>query len=192
MDDKLDVYTGTLVYRDIEFSFVFDGEKLRLIPPKDKHHEVDMWFMKPLENGAYTFGDPLYIEDEYLIGQCNEKCQKIIFLPKHTYIGIYNSVLIVQIEANIIQKHDGDWIDRLGFMGQEIDCIYPTSKALEALEWTEDGVISIKTKDFYNTTSPKEYFSVDGKQVSVYFGILRRSSYKVGNPPLELHSQMFF
>lgn len=192
MDDKLDVYTGTLVYRDIEFSFVFDSEILRLIPPKDKHHEVDMWFMKPLENGAYTLGEPVYIEDDYLIGKCNEKSKKIIFLPKYTNIGKYNSVLIVQIEAYIIQKRNEDWIDRLGFTSQELDCIYPTSQALEFPEWTEDGVISIKTKDFYNTTSPKEYFSVDGKQVSVCFGILRRSSYKVGNPPLELHSQMFF
>lgn len=192
MDDKLDVYTGTLVYRDVEFSFVFDSEILRLIPPKDKHHEVDMWFMKPLENGAYAFGDPLYIEDDYLIGNCNENCQKIIFLPKYTSIGKYNSVLIVPIQAYIIQKRNEDWIDRLGFMGQEIDCIYPTSKALETLEWTEDGVISVKTKDFCNTTSPKEYFSVDGKQVAVCFGILRTSSYKASNPPLELHSQMFF
>lgn len=192
MDDKLDVYTGTLVYRDIEFSFVFDSEILRLIPPKDKHHEVDMWFMKPLENGAYTLGEPVYIEDDYLIGKCNEKSKKIIFLPKYTNIGKYNSVLIVQIEAYIIQKRNEDWIDRLGFTSQELDCIYPTSQALEFPEWTEDGVISIKTKDFDNTTSHKQCFSVDGKNVSIYFGISRTSSYKVGDPPLELHSQMFF
>lgn len=192
MDDKLDVYTGTLVYRDIEFSFVFDSEILRLIPPKDKYHEVDMWFMKPLENGAYTFGDPLYIEDDYLVGKCNEKSEKIIFLPKYTNIGKHNSVLIVPVQSYIVQKRNEDWIDRLGFMGKEIDCIYPTSKALETLEWAEDGAISVKTKDFCNTTSPKEYFYVDGKQVSVCFGILRSSSNKLGNPPLELHSQMFF
>ena len=192
MSIELEVYTGILTYKGIEFSFVFDREELRLIPPKDKDHEVHMWFMKPLGNGAYTFGDPVYIEDDYLIGKCNENYQKIIFLPKRTNIGSYNSVLIVQIEAYIIQKYERDWIDRLGFMSQELDCIYPTSQALESPEWTEDGVVSIKTKDFDNTTSHKQCFSVDGKEVSVFFGISRTSSGKIGKPPLELHSEMFF
>lgn len=102
MSIELEVYTGILTYKGIEFSFVFDREELRVIPPKDKDHEVHMWFMKPLGNGAYTFGDPVYIEDDYLIGKCNENYQKIIFLPKRTNIGSYNSVLIVQIEAYII------------------------------------------------------------------------------------------
>ena len=189
---ELDVYTGTLTYKQIEFSFVFDGEELRLIPPKDKHHEVHMWFMKPLGNGAYTFGDPLYVEDDYLIGKCNENCQKIIFLPKHQNIGSYNSVLSVKIEAYIIQKYEREWIDRLGFMSQELDCIYPTSQAVESPEWSEDGVISIKTRDFDNTTSHKQKFTVDGKDISVFFGIARTSSGRIGKPPLELHSEMFF
>lgn len=192
MPVELDVYTGTLTYKQIEFSFVFDGEELRLIPPKDKHHEVHMWFMKPLGNGAYTFGDPLYIENDYLIGKCNENCQKIIFLPKHQNIGSYNSVLIVQIEAYIIQKYEREWIDRLGFMSQELDCIYPTSQALESPEWSEDGVFSIKTKDFDNTTSHKQKFTVDSKDIFVFFGISRTSSGKIRKPPLELHSEMFF
>ena len=192
MSIELEVYTGILTYKGIEFSFVFDREELRLIPPKDKDHEVHMWFMKPLGNGAYTFGDPVYIEDDYLIGKCNENYQKIIFLPKRTNIGSYNSVLTVQIEAYIIQKYERDWIDRLGFMSQELDCIYPTSQALESLEWAEDGVVSIKTKDFDNTTSHKQCFSIDGKEASVFFGISRTSSGKIGKPPLELHSEMFF
>lgn len=45
---------------------------------------------------------------------------------------------------------------------------FPTSQALENPEWTEDGIISIKTKDFDNTTSHKQKFSVDGKKVSVF------------------------
>lgn len=192
MSIEFDIYTGTLIYKEIEFSFVFDRGELRLIPPKDKDQEVHMWFMKSLGKGAYTFGDPVYVEDDYLIGNCNENCQKIIFLPKHKNIGSYNSVLIVQIEAYIIQKYERDWIDRLGFMSQELDCIYSTSQALESPEWTEDGVVSVKTKDFDNTTSHKQCFSVDGKEVSVFFGISRTGSGKVGKPPLELHSEMFF
>lgn len=35
MSAELEIDTGTLVYRAIEFSFVFNREELRLIPPKD-------------------------------------------------------------------------------------------------------------------------------------------------------------
>lgn len=192
MSIEFDIYTGTLKYKEIEFSFVFDRKELRLIPPEDKYHDVHMWFMNPLGKGAYTFGNPVYIEDDYLIGKCNENCQKIIFLPKYKNIGSCNSVLIIQIEAYIIQRYEREWIDRLGFTSPEIDCIFPTSQALENPEWTEDGIISIKTKDFDNTTSHKQKFSVDGKKVSVFFGISRTSSGKIGKPPLELHSEMFF
>ena len=189
---ELDVYSGKLVYKEVDFSFVFDGSELRLIPSKDKEREVSMWFMRPLGNGAYTNGDPLYVEDDYLIGKCNENGQKMIFLPKHNNIGCYNSVLVIDIDAFIICKYERDAIDRAGFVSQEIDCIFPTNQALEYQEWTEDGIISVKTKNFLNTTSKKQYFFVDGKKVFVYFGISRSTSTKVGKPPLELHSEMFF
>ena len=192
MSIELDIYTGMLTYKETEFSFIFDGEELRLTPPKDKHHEVHMWFMKPLGKDAYTFGDPVYIEDDYLIGMCNENCQKIIFLPKNKNIRSYNSVLSVQIEAYIVQVHEREWIDRLGFMSQEIDCIFPPNQALDSTEWLENGVMFIKTKGFNNTTSHSQSFFVDGKTVSVYFGVSRTSSGKIGKPPLELHSEMFF
>ena len=137
MSIELEVYTGLLTYKGIEFSFAFDGETLKLIPPKDKNDEVKMWFMKSLEYGVYTFGRLVYIEDDYLIGKCNENLQKIIFLPKQTNIGSHNSVLIVQIEAYIIQKYEREWIDRLGFLRKELYCIYPTSQALVAIKYTE-------------------------------------------------------
>lgn len=160
MSAELEIYTGTLIYKEIEFSFVFNGEELRLILSEDKSHEVHMWFMKAIGKGAYTFGDPVYIEEECLIGKCNENGQKIIFLPKHSNVGSYNSALIVNIEAYIIQKYEREWIDRLGFMSQELDCIYPTNQALQSSEWAEDGAISIKTKDFDNTTSRTQNFCV--------------------------------
>ncbi|HZJ78741.1 MAG TPA: YgjP-like metallopeptidase domain-containing protein, partial [Clostridia bacterium] len=42
--------------------------------------------MKTLGNGAFKFGDSVYIEDDYLIGKCNETCQRIIILPKHAKV----------------------------------------------------------------------------------------------------------
>lgn len=71
-------YTGILNYRNIDFNFIFDKKELKMIPPKDKQRDVHFWFMKPLGNGAYTFGDPIYIE-KFLYGISNETGQKIIF-----------------------------------------------------------------------------------------------------------------
>lgn len=126
MSVELKIYTRTLIYKEIEFSFVFNGEELRLIPSEDKSYEVHMWFMKELAKGTYTIGDPVYIDEEYLVGICNENNQKIIFLPKRSNVGNYNSVLLVSIEAYIIQKYEREWTDRLGFMSQKLDYILET------------------------------------------------------------------
>ncbi len=63
---------------------------------------------------------------------------------------------------------------------------------MQSFKWTEDGIVSIKTKDFSETTSQKQTFFVDDKRVTVNFGISRKSSGKIGETPLELHSEMFF
>ena len=43
---ETDVYTGTLSLKNIEFTFVFDKQELRLIPPQDKKREViESWFL---------------------------------------------------------------------------------------------------------------------------------------------------
>ena len=36
MGTELNIYTGQVKYRDVDFGFVFDGDVLRLIPPFDK------------------------------------------------------------------------------------------------------------------------------------------------------------
>ena len=46
-------YSGICTYRDIDFTFVFDGEELRLIPPPDKRKTIRMeWIMTPLAKGV--------------------------------------------------------------------------------------------------------------------------------------------
>lgn len=192
MSMDLELYTGKLVYNEVEFSFVFNREKLRLVPPIEKEHEVHMWFMRNLGGHTYTFGNPVYIKDDYLVGQCNETGQKIIFFPGGSNIGRYNSALVVNVDAYIIQEWEREYVDGLRFTSQEIDCIYPTRNAIQLPEWSEDGVISIKTKDFDSTTSQRQSFSVDGRNVSVFFDISRVSSGKISRPPLELHSAMVF
>ena len=82
MLSRNNTYTGKVNYRDIDFSFVFVGNELRLIPPADKETEIEwQWIMKPLGGGAYTFADPMPVDAGYLIAFCNETNQKIVFIP---------------------------------------------------------------------------------------------------------------
>lgn len=192
MISDLDIYTGTLEYRGISFTFVFDKEILRLIPPKHERHNVDMWFTKPIGDGAYTMGDPIYVEESYLVGACNETKRNLVFYPAHINIGKYNSVLKISIEAYLIMDYDREYTDRIGFMSPEIDFIYSTHKAIESFQQSSEGVFSVQTHDFTETTSEPREFRFEEKAIKVYFGISRNYSQKAGKPPLELHSIMFF
>ena len=60
-----DLVTGTITYKSIEFTFVFNREELRLIPPSEKADEVSMWFRKEIQPGMYTMGDPVYVEEDF-------------------------------------------------------------------------------------------------------------------------------
>ncbi len=60
MAEEQAFYTGTLQYREKDFTFAFDKDELRLIPPKDKEYEIEWeWRRKSLGNGAFTLGDPV-------------------------------------------------------------------------------------------------------------------------------------
>lgn len=192
MAAEFDNYIGRITYKDIEFTFVFDKKMLTLVPPKEKNHEVFMWFMTEITKGAYTFGNPVHIEDDYLIGTCSKNGQTIVFFPNPGSIGHSNSTLYVYIDAYIVFKYGHGYVERLSFSSDEIDCIFSTTKGIKSITWSGNGEFTIDTHDFSKTTSKKQHFSVDGKKVSVYFGITRNTSNKVWEPPLTLKSNMFF
>lgn len=193
MVTDLGTYTGKILYREIEFSFSFDKEELRLIPPAEKRHEVEMWFMRELPGGeAYTMGNPVYIENDTLEGKCNETGQTIIFITAKRQVGRYNSVLLVPIDAYVIKKYDRQLISRMTFRCAELDCIYPVTQALNWPDWSDDGTVSISTKNFDDTTTQRQGFHVGEKLVTVQFGITRSTSGKIGQPPLSLYSTMMF
>ena len=53
--EELDLYTGKLTYRNIEFTYVFDKNELRLIPPSEKRNEVRYTIlMKKIGNIAHA------------------------------------------------------------------------------------------------------------------------------------------
>lgn len=192
MSIDLNLYTGKLTYKDIEFNFVFDKSELRLIPPIEKNQEVRKWFSNELIPGIDTSGDSVCIEDTFLKAKINETGQTMIIFTHQNRIGYYNHVLTVQVDAYMINKTDIEYIDRIGFRSTEIDYIYATSQALCWPSWNTNGEVSVKTTKFNETESEKHVFEVDKKPVSVFFGITRTTRISDAEPPLELHSTMYF
>lgn len=187
---EYDTYTGIINYKEIDFTFIFDKRNLKLIPSNDKKQEVDMWFRKEINKGVYTIGDPVYIEG-VLYGVANETGQKIVLIPSHTSISRINSTLIIDIEYYIINKYNRETVDRIAIKGPEITHIFPTTYALKKIDWGENGIIDVRTKSFAETTTEKEKFSIDDKELFIYFGISISSSYKTGESPINLSSTMF-
>lgn len=198
MTEELDLYTGTLLYKDVNFTFAFDRRELRLIPPKDKEHEIKWeWARKPLGNGVYTLGDPIPVGADFLIGECNETRHRIVFLPKQgATLGLYNTVVRIPLAAYVICKYDRDSIDRVSFSCPEINYIHPVNQAITLTlpvgEFQEKGIVTVSTQDFDVTSTEKQGFIVDGKEISAYFGISRAVSTKIHEPPLRLAASLMF
>ena len=73
MASELKIFSGKCKYKDIDFTFVFDCNELRLIPPADAKDTIQAeWIMTPLVKGVYIKEDPLTMDDPYLTGHCSE------------------------------------------------------------------------------------------------------------------------
>jgi len=200
------IYTGQLTYKGIEFTFVFDGEELRLIPPKEKQREIEeQWLETPVAPGAYIRNTPV-VEDSCLFGTCNESGRRMVFLTKRgSYIAArgnfflgYGFVLVIKVIAYVKFKYDRNSIDRISFTNSEINAIHPVNKSFtfsldtDFEEFNQTGVISLTTKDFDSTTTATQTFTVDGKAVTSYFCISRGINTKLGEPPVSLNSTLMF
>ncbi len=194
---EIELYTGKLKFKDIEFTFVFDKKELRLIPPKELKRDLhEEWFMRELKSGVYTWGNAPTIDDPILTGKCNENGHKIIFiLQEGSSIGCYNSVLTLKVVAYIECKFDRQKIDRISFCGPEINYIYPVGQAFTYSineKYWDNGIFSLKTNQFNDTTSEERVFFVEGKEVRVHFGIIREIKFGLGETPLKFEATMMF
>lgn len=114
----------------------------------------------------YTFGEPIYVEEKYLIGKCNETNAKIIFLPKHGIPIMFHNRLArifinIELTAYVVCNYNRDMIDRVSFSCPEINYIHPVNQAVN-LEldnsYIENGVATITTQDFYSITTDEQVF----------------------------------
>lgn len=206
MKDDCVLYTGQLTYKEVDFTFVFDGKELRLIPPQDKRNEVnENWLRTPLADGAYTLNTPV-MEEDHLCGTCNETNQRIVFLVRRggslTARGDLlfgnNYVLATNVIAYILCKYDREKIDRLSFTNPEIDAIHPLRKAFNVSlgdgieKFNKSGVVSVTTKDFATTTTQSQEFVVNDKCVTAYFSVWRGINMGYAEPPMSLNSSLMF
>lgn len=193
-----EIYTGTLRYQGEDYHFALSGAKLRLIPTsEEKRAALQKLGLREIKKGIYTLGNQPRMEEDVLIGSCYENGKPIIFLPqKNAYISIQNLVLLVDLKAYIICTGNQNSFSRISFTGPEINCIHPTNQAIEcsfdAETFVNSGTFSVAAKDFERTTTQRQSFVVDGKTVSVYFGVSRTMSTKIWEPPMTLSSNMMF
>lgn len=83
----------------------------------------------------------------------------------------------------------------MSFSSSEINYIHPVNQALSyTTDWEEfkQGIVGMHTKDFEATTTEKQTFIVDEKEISVYFGISRTISTTISEAPVSLHSTLMF
>ena len=194
---ELDIYTGVLEYKGINFSFVFDKQELRLIPPKDKKKEIEHeWFMHKIGEGVYAGGDHPQMERPFLVGVCNEDGNKMVFITQEgTYIGRYNAVLRIEVIAFFVLKYGECSINKMCFLSPEINCIHSIGQSF-CFEYDEDfiekGIVQLRTNEFSAVTTKAEIFEYNSKIVKVTFGASRTLSSGVTETPLKLSSSLCF
>lgn len=192
------IYTGSLEYKDIEFQFVFDGELLTLITPKQHQHEVEWeWLKEKIGPGVYTCGKPLTVDVPFMSGRCHETNKQMIFLThESSTIGSRNSTLLIDVVGVIEANRADSLFSRLILSSPELNFIHPINRAyyqefnFDDLE--KDGAISIKTNGFDATATTKYPFMVDGRCISVHFSVGWKCSTKNNKPPIILNSNMIF
>ena len=193
-----EIITGRLEYKNVEFLFVFDGEVLRLIPPKEKEQEIKFeWIKAPLGDGVYMEGKKCIMNEPFLKGVCNENGHHFIFF---TTVGdtIRNKdvILFINIYGYIDLNLKKVEICKIKFMCPEINYIYPSNQALDIIsddkDISENGIIALKTKGIDSAKTDKRDFIVDDIKVSVFFGISKVLNTGIDEAPLTINSSMNF
>ena len=196
MKDKFEVISGQLKYREIDFVFLFDGKQLRMIPPKSEMNEILKWFSVSMGDMEYTKRESHVFEESFLEGVCNENGSHYVFLiHAGTMFGYSNYILSINVFGYIQSYYPVENISKISFVGPEINHIHPVNNAIGCIdieEMSDNGVFTLKIADFDSTTTNKQEFDVDGKSVSVYFGITRGFSTKITESPVSINSNMVF
>ncbi|MBR2002944.1 MAG: hypothetical protein IJ991_02035 [Thermoguttaceae bacterium] len=153
VDSPLTTFTGRLIYREIEFVFVFDGKELFLVAPKEKEDEIRTEWVDVRQR----------IETPFLIGKCVENLQTLIFiLNPSALLKRRNSTLIFEPVAYVESNRSADaLINFISFDAPELDGVWPVNSFwTKSDDQSRPGVHKFETKDFDATTSAAQTFKV--------------------------------
>lgn len=131
---------------------------------------------------------PPKFEGDYLKGINAENGNEVLFKTYPGNAGFRNMQIRIRIQYYIELQRD-ETISKLSFMGDEINYIYNIAQGIESYGFSEEGTASCKTKSFEETTSSTEYFTVENKEVGVYFAIYRGINFQSCHP-LNLYSSI--
>ncbi|MBJ7540990.1 hypothetical protein JG537_04560 [Streptococcus sp. SL1232] len=191
------MYTGNVIYKDIEFVFLFDGKILQLIPPKDKFMALFMDFFTEkdsLTGLRCSKSAPLFVQDDILIGKCNESnYQTIIFLPRKGSIFSENeNKFEIEINAFILCRKSDETISCMEFSCQELDYIHPMHRVYTISHETSDKDIILKAQKNNPRKIKNRVFNLEGREIGLYFGIATKISEKQNNSSIVFNSTMRF
>ena len=186
--------SGTIEYKDITFYFNFDNYSLKMYPSKDQQSTVNNWGLTEMIQGVYTSGNPVLLEDDYLIGKSDEIGKTIIFIPKNKQLIKSNSVIMIEIQIYCILPWNTNPILQINFFGPEINAIYPCNNNIKIAKSKENaGEFIITTPNYEETTSEKKVFVYEEKNIEVDFSVARIISLKsYEKPPLTMQSSLNF
>ncbi|MDE8127535.1 hypothetical protein PT179_01445 [Erysipelothrix rhusiopathiae] len=190
------IRTGNLVFNEIEFVFVFDTEILKLIPLKKQDKElVERQNIEEIV-GRGDINNPFSLNSLYIIGSCNETGYNIIFIfNEGTESSYENNTIVFPVKSYILMKQEDTPFTKLSIRCTKLNSIYPTKEAFEFLseydEWI-DGVMMIRTENFEKTTTKKQVFFFNEREVKVHFGISRKINNRNVESPIILETSLIF
>lgn len=197
MIKELQIFTGKLNYNNDDYEFVFDGKELKLILLNENREKIEEEFaMKEIVRG-FSIDKISVMKEKYLIGKCYENNKTIIFLTQqNAHIMSSNSILSIKLVGYIISNElEMNDIDRMTFKCPEISCIYSRNQAYQFSldnKIAKNGVFSLKTIDFDLTSTEKQSFLVDDKNIQIQFSISRGISKQIDESPISINSIMIF
>lgn len=194
---ELNIITGEIIYKNVDFSFVYSKGEIRLIPSKEDRKTIMChWLMSEIAPGVFSDGDPLFMEEPYLLGKCNETGYRVAFMfDLGSPINSYNSTLIISVSAVAEIKDSGD-MSRMRISSPVLDHIHPVNRGYTQsfpLEGSRnDGVIEIIIKGFDAMTTERKSFRFLDKEIWVQFSMGYKCSQKIGDSPISIFSNLLF
>ena len=201
MNEEFGLYTGTVNYNDIVFTFAFSKNELRLIPPDDVKEKIRNGLLRKRNTSDSEHDEPFKIETPFLIGQCNEINKKIIFFPNDyssqgIIFDIYNNAINVDLLAYVICDSNYDNVDSMSFECPEINCIHSWNgtfpKIIEISDYETNDTMPFFISRIRDFETKKQIFYFDDKEITVYFNILRKSSNRIDRPAISFESSLIF